>query len=53
MKNNINDTFVRMLITSAPAVAKVRDTTLKKKRQGPPLLLVMNEEEALLDSFYS
>ena len=53
VKSNINDTFVRMLITSAPAVAKVRDTTLKKKRQGPPLLLVMNEEEALLDSIYS
>ena len=53
VKNNISDTFVRMLVTSAPAVAKVRDTTLKKKRQGPPLLLVMNEEEALLDSFYS
>ena len=53
VKNNINDTFVRMLITSAPAVAKVRDTTLKKKRQGLPLLLVMYEEEALLDSFYS
>ena len=50
VENNINDIFVRMLITSAPAVAKVRDTMLKKKRQSPALFHPMNKEEALIDS---
>ena len=53
VENNISDIFVRMLVTSAPAVAKVRDTVLKKKRQNPPLFHAMNEEEALIDSLYS
>ena len=52
VENNINDIFVRMLVTSAPAVSKVRDTVLKKKRQSPALFHAMNEEEALIELLF-
>ena len=51
MKNNIDDICVRMLITYAPAVAKVRGSPEEKVTRLTTALL--NEDEAALDLFYS
>ena len=48
IKNNINDIFVRMLITSAPAVAFVRRNMLVSRQQSTKTYYVPNCEEAMV-----
>ena len=52
VKANINDIFVRMLITSAPIIAKVRQDLMTKRRQSTSVAYVSNEEESLIQSMY-
>ena len=49
---NIHDIFVRMLVTSAPIIAKVRQDLWTQKRQFSALAYVPNEEESLIQSMH-
>ena len=50
---NIHDIFVRMLITSAPAVAHARRNVLKRQVQACEIVNVPNQEEAIIRDIYN
>ena len=52
VKNNITDIFVRMLITSAPAVAKARQNVIQKSKRQGVLYTAATKENALIKSMY-
>ena len=49
---NINDIFVRMLITSAPIIAKIRQDLMTQRRQSSSVACMSNEEESLIQLMY-
>ena len=49
---NINDIFVRMLISSAPIISKIRQDLVTQRRQSSSVAYVSNEEESLIQSMY-
>lgn len=51
-KANIQDIFVRMLITSAPVVAKARQNILIKKVHSPEVHTAATKESATINSMY-
>ena len=50
---NIHDIFVRMLITSAPAIAHARRNVLKRQVQACEIVNVPNQEEAIIRDIYN
>ena len=49
---NINDIFMRMLITSAPTIAKTKQDLVTQRRQSSSVAYVSNEEESLIQLMY-
>ena len=52
VKNNIQDIFVRMLITSAPAIANARQHLLRKERKKTVVFSAASQEESMINSMY-
>ena len=52
VKNNIQDIFVRMLITSAPAIATARQHLLRKERKKTIVLSAASHEESIIKAMY-
>ena len=49
---NIQDVFVRMLVTSAPVIASVRRNLLVKRQQSSCPSVVPNQEEVIIKGMY-
>ena len=49
---NINDIFVRMLMISAPIIAKIRQDLVTRRQQSSSVAYVSNEEESLIQSMH-
>ena len=50
---NIHDIFVRMLITSAPAIAHAKRNVLKRRVQACEIVHIPNQEEAIIRDIYN